>query len=826
MNRKLKSIIALMLALAMCLAVVAGCGQTPATEEGGAATEEGGEGTAVEPGTRADGKSYLEYEVIVAGDGVGDHPAYAVLTGAQEAFASIGITLNINDPADSNVLWDALDAGTQDFWTAAWQSTIDPDMYQVYHSSGIVGAGGSDSNHYHIASDLLDQLVVEARQSDDQAYRKSIYKQALDEIVDWAVELPTYQRQNCTIFSTERVKVETITPDITTFWSWMQDIQNIEMMNADDPMVVAYSPFSQKFSPFFCDTGYDRDATDMTQLVPLTTDRVGGIIYNAIEGETVSYNGTDYLYTGPADISVAYDEATDTTTYTCKLRDDIVFSDGEPLTADDMIFNYYVYLDPSYVGSSTLGSYDIVGLNEYKQQALDVYSKYETIFDAIYTAGEGYTATDADPFTQEQYDQAWADLATEWKADVQAIVDYCFTNYLIGYGEAVLGKTIEEINASEGLQTAFGMAMWGFGEIGEDGSLTAPSGATWNLVDSFPTVDDYYAEAYAAYGGDAQAYSDVEPADGTGVVDAVKAAFVQALAASDTELTESAVANISGITKVDDYTVQVVTNGYEAPAIYSLMGFEIAPMHYYGDPDQYDYENNQFGHPYGDISVVKSVTTKPMGAGAYKFVEYSNKVIYFEANESYYKGAPKTQYIQFMETASSEVAAGVAAGTVDAGEMTGSKAYFEQVRSYNDNGELSGSVVTTNRVDNLGYGYLGANADTINVAGEPSSDASKYLRKALMTVFAVYRDVAIDSYYGDAASVINYPISNTSWAAPQPTDSDYQIAFSVDVEGNPIYTAEMTQEERYAAALQASLGFFEAAGFTVENGMVVAGPAA
>jgi peptide/nickel transport system substrate-binding protein len=36
----------------------------------------------------------------------------------------------------------------------------------------------------------------------------------------------------------------------------------------------------------------------------------------------------------------------------------------------------------------------------------------------------------------------------------------------------------------------------------------------------------------------------------------------------------------------------------------------------------------------------------------------------------------------------------------------------------------------------------------------------------------------------------------------------------------------MTQEERYAAALQASLGYFEAAGFTVEDGKVVAGPKA
>ena len=75
--------------------------------------------------------------------------------------ATIGIELKINDPADSNVLWDAMDAGTHELWCAAWGATIDPDMYQVYHSSNIVGLGGSDSNHYHIQSATLDQLILE-----------------------------------------------------------------------------------------------------------------------------------------------------------------------------------------------------------------------------------------------------------------------------------------------------------------------------------------------------------------------------------------------------------------------------------------------------------------------------------------------------------------------------------------------------------------------------------------------------------------------------------------------------------------------------------------
>ena len=172
----------------------------------------------------------LEYEVIVPGDGTGDHPAFAILTSAQASMANVGITLAINDPADSNILWDALDAGTQEMWTAAWGSTIDPDMYQIYYSNNIVGVEGStESNHYHIQDAELDQLIIDARLSDDQNYRKAVYKQCLDIVLDWAVEIPTYQRLNVIIFSTERINLDSLTPDITTFWGWLHDIELVEM---------------------------------------------------------------------------------------------------------------------------------------------------------------------------------------------------------------------------------------------------------------------------------------------------------------------------------------------------------------------------------------------------------------------------------------------------------------------------------------------------------------------------------------------------------------------------------------------------------------------
>ena len=100
----------------------------------------------------------------------------------------------------------------------------------------------------------------------------------------------------------------------------------------------------------------------------------------------------------------------------------------------------------------------------------------------------------------------------------------------------------------------------------------------------------------------------------------------------------------------------------------------------------------------------------PMGAGPYKFVKYENRVVYYEANDLYYKGAPLTKYFQFKETNSADVIPGITTATIDASELNGTKTNFESIMALNSNGEITGDVITTSKVDNRGYGYIGMNA--------------------------------------------------------------------------------------------------------------------
>ena len=540
----------------------------------------------------------------------------------------------------------------------------------------------------------------------------------------------------------------------------------------NNTLVYATSTFGQKFSPFFATTAYDMEVVDLTQAPLLAADRGGAVIYNGIEGEDVDYNGTDYHYDGLGNVEVVQNDD-GTVDYNLTMRDDIVFSDGVPATIDDVIFSFYVLVDPTYDGSSTIYALPIEGMEEYR-------SGMDARGNVIFADGEGDGYVENELYTAEQYDTFWKFYNEEsGAAFAQEIVDYCISN---GY------------NAADDSVAACA-ANWGF-ELAEDA-----------------TAYDFWNTILEAYGGDTAEAEEVESAGSTRLgltLAALGAEFQAGVSTGD------GAPNVSGLTRTGDYSMTLHMTQFDATAIYNV-GFTVAPLHYYGDEALYDYENNSFGFVKGDLAGVKAKNTQPLGAGPYVFDNYANGVVTLRANENYYKGAPVTEVLLMQESVDSDYVPGIVTGTYDVAQPSINDATVLAIKDANSNDELVGDTLTTVLVDYRGYGYLGINADLVNVDGEPGSDASKALRKGFMTLFSVYRDTVINSYYGDRAAVIQYPISNTSWAAPKPADEGYMTAYSVDVDGNPIYDASMSQEDKYAAAKEAAIGYFKAAGFTFDE---------
>ena len=129
---------------------------------------------------------------------------------------------------------------------------------------------------------------------------------------------------------------------------------------APDAFVIMTDALDGLFNPFFSTSAPDGTIVSMTQIGMLSSKYVDGKVQVAYgENEAVVVKDYDIIENGD-----------DTTTYTFVLKNGIKFSDGHPLTMEDVLFNYYVYLDPVYTGSSTLYSTDIVGLSEYRTQTV------------------------------------------------------------------------------------------------------------------------------------------------------------------------------------------------------------------------------------------------------------------------------------------------------------------------------------------------------------------------------------------------------------------------------------------------------------------------
>ena len=558
-------------------------------------------------------------------------------------------------------------------------------------------------------------------------------------------------------------------------------------------LVYATSTFGQKFSPFFYTTAYDEEVVYNFTGGLLAADRGGAIIHHGIEGETVEYNGTDYTYYGMGDVEVVQNDD-GSVDYNLTMRDDIVFSDGTPATIDDVIFGIYVMADPSYDGSSTVYALPIEGMADY-------YNSQQYLYNLLAEAGRDNTDFSLwDEATQTAF---WASIDAAGAKLAQEIVDSVVGSYNTDEYTGVIEATPDEIAADPALQVKFGMNMWGYGDAWTEGA----------------TVADFWAAIEANFDSVVEA-AETESA-GSSIWDLMDdfADYDKLVATGDD------VPNIKGIIRTGDYSLTVHMTEYDATAIYN-MSFIIAPLHHYGDVSKYDYDNNKFGFDKGDLSGVKAKTTEPLGCGPYIFKSYENGVVTMEANPTYFLGEPKTKTILFKEGEDADYVPGIITGTYDLAVPSISEETLNAITDANSNGELTGDTLTTFLVDYRGYGYLGINADLVNIDGDPGSEESKALRKGFMTVLAVYRDTVINSYYGDRAAVIQYPISNTSWAAPQPADEGYRAAYSVDADGNDIFDSSMNDEQKYDAALKAAVTFFEKAGYTFDaDGKVASAPA-
>ena len=182
------------------------------------------------------GDSQLSITFTIAGASITEHPCYNVFRQAQEILNDMGWSVELK--ADSQAL-TKLATGSLEVWAAAWGSTIDPDMYQVYHMNSTatsVYAWGyreikSNTTLYSYEYGVIRELsgiIDDARESMDETYRKPLYKQAMSLVLDLAVELPVYQRKE--LFAYNSKTVSGFNNDVNPYSSPLEKVWELELL--------------------------------------------------------------------------------------------------------------------------------------------------------------------------------------------------------------------------------------------------------------------------------------------------------------------------------------------------------------------------------------------------------------------------------------------------------------------------------------------------------------------------------------------------------------------------------------------------------------------
>lgn len=156
----------------------------------------------------------------------------------------------------------------------------------------------------------------------------------------------------------------------------------------NDTLVIGLTDLNGIFNPIFATTANDNN--------------VVGAVFTSV----CSVNDNNELIDEAG--SISYEEIKDDNgeakqvKYTVKLKEDMTFSDGVPVTIDDVIFTYYLQADPAYDGMSTFSSLNIVGLKEYYYDTPNYESKMKEFEDISKNLSEEEISNFIKEFTDKE----------------------------------------------------------------------------------------------------------------------------------------------------------------------------------------------------------------------------------------------------------------------------------------------------------------------------------------------------------------------------------------------------------------------------------------
>lgn len=132
-------------------------------------------------------------------------------------------------------------------------------------------------------------------------------------------------------------------PQPNDFYHW----NSLAFSSGEDSLLtVGMQGSTGNFNPFYYPSGSDGDVVDLIFQRLVRRDLEGDWIGDAAEKWEITEDGKVITFT---------------------LKEGLLFSDGEPVTAEDVVFTYRVISDPSYAGGHTNYGQNLKGYEEYRE---------------------------------------------------------------------------------------------------------------------------------------------------------------------------------------------------------------------------------------------------------------------------------------------------------------------------------------------------------------------------------------------------------------------------------------------------------------------------
>ena len=171
-----------------------------------------------------------------------DHPTAQTFFKAEQILDAIGCDITVKNDVDA---LSKLNEGGLAVWAAAWSTTVDPDMYQTYHidstATSVTNWGypsikaDTTGRTYGFEKGIIAELsekIDAGRETTDRKERTAIYAECLDLVMELAVELPTYQRDDLFAYNSNILDKLTMTPkeEISPYNGPINEIWNLSLV--------------------------------------------------------------------------------------------------------------------------------------------------------------------------------------------------------------------------------------------------------------------------------------------------------------------------------------------------------------------------------------------------------------------------------------------------------------------------------------------------------------------------------------------------------------------------------------------------------------------